>query len=499
MSNFTRVTFDMIRGVLSSARVMYKSPLSSAIDRLLSDKLRDTVSLKDFGAKCDGSTDDTDKFQLAINSLPTGGRLLVPGGSWIVVNGVLEVNSGIIIEGDNTTLIKTSGTSSEFFYIKNSGITLSNLILTGVGYSSSGANTYAINVETQADRFTAKDLKVREVWGGLRLNGTVFTVENVEINHFAQVGAHVDQSGNIDGIGLFHNYVTTPAPGVSPYAGIKLEHAVGILVSDSEIMGCNNAIACDSPAGKFVTSLKVDNTYMDSSLSAGFAVYANGGYVQRVVISDSWMSGTSSGAGFRAFDNAKIYGLVIDNCEANGNGTYGVLFGDNCDMTNVDVKVVTSGNGVADVSFGINSKNFAINGSRIGVTSSSYPASPVGLFIGAGSYAYSITGSTLVNFTDNSYPTSGVVIDSVRGWGYSYQTVTPVTIAAQSVHTFNVGVTGARAGDMVKVSLDGVLSNIVVSGAVIANDVVQVQLSNNTSSTVSVAAMGARVSISRYF
>lgn len=478
--------------------VKYPSPLSTL--RTQHDKNKDVISVKDFGAKCDGVTDDTDAIQNAINAMPTGGKLNIPGGQWVIVNGVLSVDSGIIIEGDNTTLKKTSGTSSEFFYINDSGVTLSNLILTGVGYATSDVNTYAINVTVPADRFTAKDLKIREVYAGIKILSTIFTIDSVEVNHFAQIGTHVDQSGNVDGIGIFHNYITTPAIGSSPYAGIKLEHAVGILVSDSEIIGCNSGIACDSGNGKFVTSLKIDNTYLDSSISAGFAIYSNGGYAQRIVISDSWLSGTSSGPGFRAFDNAKIYGLKINNCEANGNSSYGVLVGDNCDITNLDITDLTAaGNGVADVSFGTVSKNWTLNTSRVGVQSSSYSASPLGLFIGSGSFAYSVVGGTVGSITDNSYPTSGVVIDAIRGWGYSFLTTTSASIPSQTVHTFNVGVTGARLGDMVSVSLDVAMSGVVISGSVVSSDVVQVQVYNSSGATIPMPVCGCRVKVSRYF
>lgn len=477
--------------------VKYPSPLSTL--RTQHDKNKDIINIKDFGAKCDGVTDDTDAIQNAVNSMPTGGELNFNGDQWVVVNGVIDIPVGMIISGQKTTLIKNSGNSSEFFRIRDSSVTIRNFRLIGPG-SSSSANTFAIEVGVSADRFVAKDLVISEVWGGIRLLSTVFTVDSVEVNHFLQIGCHVDQSGNTDGIGIFHNYLTSPVQGTNPYAGIKLEHSVGIIISDSEIIGCNNGIACDSPSGKFVTSLKIDNTYMDSSGSAGFAIYSNGGYVQRIVISDSWMTGSFNGNGVIIHDGAKVDGMKISNCELNGNLHYGLVVGDNTDITNFDITdSVGSGNGTADFSFGINAKNFSINSCRLGKSSSGWVASPIGLYVGAGCKDFSIVGGAISGFTDASYPTTGVVIDAINGWGISFLTTTASSIPPQNVHTFNVNVSGARVGDMVSVSLDVAMSGVLISGSVVSADVVQVQVYNSSGATIAMPVCGCRVKVSRYF
>lgn len=75
MSNLTRVTFDMIKGLLSSSRVTFNRGSTGSVDRSANDKLSDFVSVLDFGAKGDGVTDDSDAFKKAA---ATGKKVFIP-------------------------------------------------------------------------------------------------------------------------------------------------------------------------------------------------------------------------------------------------------------------------------------------------------------------------------------------------------------------------------------------------------------------------------------
>lgn len=79
MAKLTRVTDWLVK---------VKSRLTGAVERLLEDKLNDTVSVKDFGAKGDGITDDTQAFAAASAASPQG--VYVPDGTYLLpedING----------------------------------------------------------------------------------------------------------------------------------------------------------------------------------------------------------------------------------------------------------------------------------------------------------------------------------------------------------------------------------------------------------------------------
>ena len=108
------VKFTTVQQATSSAtdasQVAYQPAGSGAVTTNVQAKLRETVSVKDFGAVGDGVTDDTAAFQLAVNFLPAeGGDLLVPFGSYNVTGSSLTLGAKVVtfVCEQNTTFSST--------------------------------------------------------------------------------------------------------------------------------------------------------------------------------------------------------------------------------------------------------------------------------------------------------------------------------------------------------------------------------------------------------
>jgi hypothetical protein len=81
--NLTKANAD--ETTTSSDDVTYQ--YSTGPIRTASDKLAEWVSVKDFGAVGDGTTDDTAAIQLAFNQTGTGGAVFFPAGTYLVSPG----------------------------------------------------------------------------------------------------------------------------------------------------------------------------------------------------------------------------------------------------------------------------------------------------------------------------------------------------------------------------------------------------------------------------
>jgi hypothetical protein len=81
---------------------------SGAVTRTVQSKLRDVVSVKDFGAVGDGVTDDSVAVQAAINTMTMGGTLVFPFGTYKINTSILVPYSNITIIGDGSTIDATT-------------------------------------------------------------------------------------------------------------------------------------------------------------------------------------------------------------------------------------------------------------------------------------------------------------------------------------------------------------------------------------------------------
>lgn len=95
-----------------SASVFLQSG-TGATSRSALSKLRESFSVKDFGAVGDGSTDDTAAIQAAINEVYArgGGVVDCSGGRWLIDSADLIVKQGVVLEGPWSALGETDGTN----------------------------------------------------------------------------------------------------------------------------------------------------------------------------------------------------------------------------------------------------------------------------------------------------------------------------------------------------------------------------------------------------
>lgn len=107
----TIATYDNLSGIndATAVTVPFIQAGAGAVTRTSQDKMRERISVKDFGAVGDGSTDDTIAVQAAA-SQATGKRLWFSNGTYLINTTAITIGSNTVIEGESHAAVLKTGT-----------------------------------------------------------------------------------------------------------------------------------------------------------------------------------------------------------------------------------------------------------------------------------------------------------------------------------------------------------------------------------------------------
>jgi hypothetical protein len=124
-------TWDNITGTASNAASIYYLPAGTgAVPTTVQTKLRENVSVFDFGAVGNNVTNDTTAIQAAIDATPLGGKLYFPAGYTYYCASRLIINKAVTISAYGAT-VRFNGTRSGGLQNDAVSITASNVKIMG--------------------------------------------------------------------------------------------------------------------------------------------------------------------------------------------------------------------------------------------------------------------------------------------------------------------------------------------------------------------------------
>jgi hypothetical protein len=180
--------------------------------RTAQNKMRESVSVKDFGAVGDGVADDTSAIQAAIDAvtLAGGGVVVAPPGAYLVAgDGIINVKANVILRGSGAATRFVSGAGGRngnhvFVYLKD-GAAIEDCRLSGSDFvRQSGGAAYVgynkIGVTTQGAAL-GRNMRISRVGFEKFLNSHVFVFDahaDVLIDGCYTFGQQVGSYADID-------------------------------------------------------------------------------------------------------------------------------------------------------------------------------------------------------------------------------------------------------------------------------------------------------------
>ena len=359
----SKLVFSRLSGNAFSAEwVTYTPAGTGAVTTTVQAKLRESVSVKDFGAVGDGVTDDTAAIQAAINyctSLSNRKQTLYfPANNAatsyrITASLVITGRLNIIGDGEFSTTIYADGFSAGQYILNFDNLDASVVYFGGVrGITLRGSNTNARGIRlNNASYWTLKNVQLFTLGVGVYLTGTrcfsnffeqvtgygisFYTVQFDSFTGGGQYqflgctftganGVYVSNTASTDGLAFydcnFEQCTTTDAYVAGTVSGLTFSGC------RSEGLDGERSFLIQPDAGKYVRGLTVTGCTWATDFGNAYAVDIGGD------VSGFSITGNHAGyIGFLAF------------VRLNGAGAAGVISGNQCDNSPAVVSATRAG------------------------------------------------------------------------------------------------------------------------------------------------------------
>lgn len=307
-----------------------------------------TVSVSDYGAKCDNATNDTAAFVSAIAALPNGGMLGIPVGFCKVTS--FSVPGSIRIVGTDrvASAIFTTSATENVITFTGPGSSVENLTMASTPTRTAGAYVYSSNGGT------IQHVNMANYFVAANFTGVNSSTLSIGAALYDVVG-FLPAIGAGSAFAIFENFSTArvdklivagPASGTQPDYGLKIGLGDTMFITDSNITLHGNALAVVPIVNEYMAGLHVTSSVFDGAGtitgggSANSCSIGAAGLVYAAQLTGVW-------CGLAAGDNLLV--------SVTGSGVV-----DGLQMTNMVLNGSTGGKGLNVSTEGI--KNWSIKG-----------------------------------------------------------------------------------------------------------------------------------------
>jgi hypothetical protein len=235
---------------INASTVTYDPAGTGAVATTVQAKLRESVSVKDFGAVGDGVTNDTTAIQAAIDhitSLTNGGSVFLPKGIY-AVSTFITLKTGVTLRGEGPASV-----------IYGAFPSATNRILT----SSSTVLQENITVEDLTIDRRHPNSQHGAIFGGVRN----FTFRNVSI------------------LGQTNPTISSGAVAFSAFGGFEAVQSKNVFVENVYLEASNNfGIAFGNVSGGRITGTRAKNCYREL---IGLEAYGVGSVIENVIVDNN--------------------------------------------------------------------------------------------------------------------------------------------------------------------------------------------------------------------
>jgi len=422
-TNVTIGTYDNISGIegnvlaslantsnnaLGDALVGFKQSTSAgfmagATAGTVNSKLQESVSVKDFGALGNGSTDDTNAFNLAHTAAQAiNAAVYAPGtAAGYNIAGTIIAKASMYGDGFNTNLITSSATANvitcsvQGVTLRDFNITTSVTRTAGSYIVTSGAQFFRVERVDLFNWFNAINL------GGVGVSGVRLLDIIGTTNISGGVGITVSTSTNSVDVILDNIFLvgTGTTAGTQPLNGIVVNNVGDIALKHVSTVKCGTGLNVAPSTSQVVQAIYVTDSFFDSGAGTGVQFnMTSTGSIQLAKFTNVWSCTNVNGFVLGATASGTCLRSEFINCTGSGNVNEGFIV-NYLGVTNTSVIGGSYANNVNGLSFVNGVELFSVIGVRAGICGQFSSNSQYGIVLVGLNDKFTITNC---NFTTNT-------------------------------------------------------------------------------------------------
>lgn len=295
---------DVIADAGDANAVNFLQAGAGAVSRDSQSKMRERVSVLDFGATGNGSTDDTAAIQAAMDSFASVGYgdLYFPKGTYKISSAlVASFNGRIRGDGVGSSVITTTSTTASAIRVPYSGY----IEITGLDFATSvtKAAGAAISIEglggSAGQQTRIHHNRITGYYYGIDMgNAGYWTISENGIFESVQAGIRVDNTMNYDaGDNLISGNVIQKTALTSGTSGILHVASGGTKVIGNKILGHDRGYTLSPRSGALsvIDTQLVGNSIEDGNIAVYIQTSVAGTVVGQMVIASNQTSTLTNG------------------------------------------------------------------------------------------------------------------------------------------------------------------------------------------------------------
>lgn len=270
-----------------------------------------------YGADPTGAASSVAAFNAAIASIPLGGIVWIPIGTYKIDSAITVSTPHIRFCGASRTdsILNNTGTTTNTINLNTFYGGCENLTFTAPANTQTAG--FAIGMSSSSDYSYVWRCDFTNMFQGIQLIGNLSYADDIGMRTFSNAASNgggivINGTNNC----WINKLTTNNGTTLTGFAAIRLIQVSAILVSNCQLIGATIAMSIEPTVGLTVPSVEVINTFFDTS-TIGLSV-SGAGTPARSKFTNCWFSSQTT-AGIQ-FNNANMTGFTFVNCDIYGNG-----------------------------------------------------------------------------------------------------------------------------------------------------------------------------------